>query len=216
MEKDVPDGQAELSFTKEQLGTRLTETKMLGLPWNKTNDTLKLVFPHEKLEPTKRGVLSCLAKVYDPLGLALPVTLIGKLIFQDINKEKLSWDMELPDPLRARWENWFQSLPESITIPRAVVLHQQPVKNIELHTFGDASSQGVSTAVYGVTQSIVAAKSRLAKHGLTIPRLELVAAHMATNLIANVQRALVQFVAVELHCWLDSTVALYWIKGKGE
>ena len=79
------------------------------------------------------------------------------------------------------------------------------------------------TAVYavveqadGVTQNIVAAKSRLAKRGLTIPRLELVAAHMATNLIVNVQRALVQFVAAELHCWLDSTVALYWIKGTGE
>ena len=81
MEKDVPDGQEGLSFAKQRLRTRSTETKMLGLPWNKTNDTLKVIFPHEKSEPTKRGVLSCLAKVYNPLGLASPVTLISKLIF---------------------------------------------------------------------------------------------------------------------------------------
>ena len=138
--ENVPDRQEELSFAKQQLGTRSTETKMLELPWNKTNDTLKVVFPHEKSEPTKRGVLSCLGKVYDPLGLASPVTLIGKLIFRDINGEKLSWDTEFPDPIQARWENWFQSLPESITMPRANMAHRQPIKNIELHAFGDASS----------------------------------------------------------------------------
>ena len=99
-------------------------------------------------------------------------------------------------------------------MPRAVVPHQQPIKNIKLHAFGDASSKGVSTAVYavveqagGVTQNIVAAKSHLAKHGLMIQRLKLVAAHMATNLIVNVQWALVR---------LDSTVPLYWIKVMGE
>ena len=39
---------------------------------------------------------------------------------------------------------------------------------------------------------------------------------MTTNLIVTVQRALVQFVAAEHHCWLDSTVTLYWIKGTAE
>ena len=42
----------------------------------------------------------------------------------------------------------------------------------------------------GITQALVAAKARLAKRDLTVPRLELVSAHMATNLVVNVKNAL--------------------------
>ena len=41
----------------------------------------------------------------------------------------------------------------------------------------------------GITQTLVAAKSRLAKRELTVPRLELVSAHMATNLVRSTQRS---------------------------
>ena len=63
---------------------------------------------------------------------------------------------------------------------------------------------------------LIAAKSRLAKRGLTIPRLELIAGHMAVNLITNVSSAIGKERITEQHCWLDSTVALYWIEGTGE
>ena len=62
----------------------------------------------------------------------------------------------------------------------------------------------------------MAAKSWLAKQGLTIPGLELVAGHMATNLVHNVKQALQGFPLTSVHCWLDSNVALHWIKGCGE
>ena len=68
----------------------------------------------------------------------------------------------------------------------------------------------------GTTQGLVAAKARLAKHGLTIPRLELVSAHMASNLVDNVRQTLDGFPVEETYGWLDSTVALHWIKGGGE
>jgi hypothetical protein len=50
---------------------------------------------------------------------------------------------------------------------------------------------------------------------MTIPRLELVSGHMAVNLVINV-KATLTIPLVHVHCWLDSTVALYWIKGKGD
>ena len=57
----------------------------------------------------------------------------------------------------------------------------------------------------------MATKSTSAKQGLTIPRLELVSAHMASNLVGNVQTALEGFPVIAMQGWLDSTVALHWI-----
>ena len=62
----------------------------------------------------------------------------------------------------------------------------------------------------------MAAKGRLAKEGLTIPHLELIAAHMATNLLINVRNALDNVPSPKVFGWLDSTVALHWIKGNGQ
>ena len=47
-------------------------------------------------------------------------------------------------------------------------------------------------------------------------RLELVAGRMAVNLVTNVEAAIGVEKVTEVHCWLDSTVALYWINGQGE
>jgi hypothetical protein len=81
----------------------------------------------------------------------------------------------------------------------------------------------VAAAVYAVIQQpsrvssgLVAAKSRLAKKVLTIPRLELVSGHMATNLVSNVKESLEGFPVNRVVGWLDSTVALHWIRGNGE
>ena len=38
---------------------------------------------------------------------------------------------------------------------------------------------------------------------------------MATNLITNVHEALVNDLVIHLHCWLNSTVVLYWLQGNG-
>ena len=67
----------------------------------------------------------------------------------------------------------------------------------------------------GVNQGLVVARARLSKRGLTIPRPELVSGHMAVNLLANVASALDGFPVMEKYCWLDSTVALHWIRSPG-
>ena len=98
----------------------------------------------------------------------------------------------------------------------------EPVQQTELHAFGNASTQGVGAAVYavvrqpsGTTQQLVVAKSRLAKRSLSVPWLELVAAHMATNLFANVYVSLPKELMPSTVAWLDSTVVLHWIGGYG-
>ena len=71
------------------------------------------------------------------------------------------------------------------------------INEVELPAFGDASGHGVAAAVYtivhqdsGITQGLVAAKARLVKQRMSIPRLELVAGHKAANSMENVRRAL--------------------------
>ena len=140
------------SYAKQQLGVRSDETKLLGLPWNKSNDTLAVGFPTKPTETTRREIL--------------------------------------------RFDE------------------------IELHSFGDASGSGVSAADYAVVKQhsgasvgLIIAKSRLAKKNLTIPRLELVSAHVAANLADNVRIALDGYPVKAVYGWLDSLVALYWIRG---
>ena len=45
------------SYAKEQLGVKPGETKMLGLPWDKTEDTIAVTFPEPPPEVTKREML---------------------------------------------------------------------------------------------------------------------------------------------------------------
>ena len=213
----------EETYAKQQLGAPAQgKAKLLGLSWDKGADKLSVTVPEQDATRTKRRILGKIAKIYDPIGLASPVTLSGKLIYRDACNDKLAWDTQLPGELSSKWLKWERGLPSQVTVPRSLAAYQEPIDGITLHAFGDASGVGVAAAVYavvkqpsGVTQGLVTAKARLAKQGLTIPRLELVSGHMASNLIQNVRSALGGLPVTSLHCWLDSTVALHWIRGGG-
>ena len=108
--------------------------------------------------------------------------LLGKVLYRNMCEAHHSWDTELPVEIAKQWKDWCLQLPPRFEVPRSLVPHQQPVKAITLHAFGDASKNGVSAPVYAVveqdqatTQILVCAKARLAKQNITIPLLELVA-----------------------------------------
>ena len=72
-----------------------------------------------------------------------------------------------------------------------------------------AAVYAVVTQASSVTQGMIAAKSRLAKKHLMIPRLELESGQMAVNLSTNVCVAVEGFIITEdIQYWLDNTVAL--------
>lgn len=48
-----------------------------------------------------------------------------------------------------------------------------------------------------------------------MPRLELVAGHMAANMANNVQQALTRWPVASINIWMDSTVVLYWLMNPG-
>ena len=87
----------EKTYAKKQLNIPRREgASLLGLPWDKENDTIAVSFPLEKAEPTKRGILSKVARIYDLLGLASPISLRGKLLYRDVCDAKRNWDDKLP------------------------------------------------------------------------------------------------------------------------
>jgi hypothetical protein len=169
LEENIPDQEVSLSHAKEQLGVKGGETTLLGLKWNKERDTIGVTFPENESTPTKRGILSKVAKIYDPLGLVSPITLGGKLLYREACNEKCPWDSTLSKHLVKKWQKWESQLPCLVEIPRALPRSQEPIHEISLHSFGDASGKGVAAAVYAVVsqstktyQGLVASKARLA------------------------------------------------------
>ena len=123
---------------------------MLGLPWNKEQDSLSTTVPPEKTTLSRRGILSMLAKIYDPLGLFSPEALSGKLIYRAVCDTKGAWDANLSRDLAKLWVKWESRLPERFTIPRSLVAHREETERIDLHSFGDAWPHGVAACVYPV------------------------------------------------------------------
>ena len=171
---EVSSEDDEPTFAKQSLGNAPSDgkTKLLGLPWDKVQDTLSVVLPMEPAELTKRGILANLAQVYEPIGLVSPVRLNGKCIYREACDHKIAWDAPLPTAIGTKWRNWEQKLPNTVSLPRCLTIHQEPIKEVKLHAFGDASGYGVSAMIYavvnqesGVTQGLVASKSRLSKQG---------------------------------------------------
>ena len=89
--------------------------------------------------------------------------------------------------------------------------------------FNDTSLTGFCAEAYTVvnqqnifSQNLITTKSRLARKNLSIPRLELVAAHMSANLAENIKICLSKLNIREIYPWSDSTTVLHWLKDNGE
>ena len=83
---------------------------MLGLKWDKQQDTLAVVIPKEETQPTKRGILGKLAKIYDPLGLIAPLKLTAKQIYGELCETKVQRDAKINGKLLRRWKKWEEQL----------------------------------------------------------------------------------------------------------
>ena len=98
------------SYAKETLGISKDlgkKTKVLGVPWDSDVDMLeidigKTVSPLATVV-TKRGILSTLATIFDPLGLVSPIAVMAKVLFQELCSEGLGWDEKLPESKMIRW-----------------------------------------------------------------------------------------------------------------
>ena len=159
--------------------------------------------------------MSELASVYDPIGLISPTHLIGKILYRKVCELKIPWEEVVPLPIEQKCDKWKLDIEIKVEIPRSIPLKQESVTMIDLHVFGDSSVLGCCAAAYAVvyqpssvSQGLIASTSRLSKRDMTMPGLELIAAHMTTNLAANIREALPSQNIRSVTCWTDNTVIL--------
>ena len=189
---------------------------VLGLKWDHVKDTLVssrgVDRPLDKAI-TQRTVLSFVSSVFDPVGLVAPFTIRVHLLLKDIWKNSgQSWDDELPEEIRDKFLEWHSGLPllGQLTILRCYFT--EPVVQIELHMFGD-SSQDVFSAfgflrAHKTQKSFIIGKARVAPmKALTIPKLELQAALLATRLKDDILTALTVCIN-HVYMWTDRTTVL--------
>ncbi|CAB3983014.1 PREDICTED: uncharacterized protein LOC107357656 [Paramuricea clavata] len=138
----------------------LPSQRSLGVMWNLQNDALTFSISLPEKPFTRRGVLSVINSIYDPLGFGTPVTLPGRLLLRQLTilgNEKgndslpLGWDDPLPTSLWKKWHEWTVGLYDlqDIMIPRCYLpQNSNEVRKAEIHAFSDASHYAIGIAVY--------------------------------------------------------------------
>ena len=198
--------------------------KVLGTQWIPQSDefTYRISLP-PITQITKRSILSTVASLYDPNGWVTPVIFRAKLLLQKLWLLKLEWDEPTPQEVHSEWQHISQDLPllSTLRLPRHIC-KRGPTSTYSLHGFADASEVGFGAVIYlheldatgQVDVHLVIAKSKVApiKNRLSIPKLELSAAALLSQLMTRVSTQLSAHILIEHHiCWSDSTIVLAWL-----
>ncbi|CAK9831432.1 hypothetical protein ANTRET_LOCUS8425 [Anthophora retusa] len=197
-----------------------TTMKTLGISWDARKDLmLYTVEPPSVTKVTKRTVLSSIAKIFDPLGLLGPVTIIAKIFMQRLWQLKVDWDESLPASLHTDWTTFVQQLLHLDNVGFKRNTTQRGTRRIELHGFCDASERAYGACIYirtigrfgRVETNLLCAKSRVAPlKTVTLARLELCGAALLASLYATVREAITCDID-HVFLWTDSTIVLNWI-----
>ncbi|XP_059620611.1 uncharacterized protein LOC132264419, partial [Phlebotomus argentipes] len=191
----------------------------LGMKYNPQKDIFHFNFISEELRgDTMREIFSKIARLYDPHGFLGPVIIRGKIFLQSLWDLKVKWDDKLPPEVLSTWDAFYDDLTQvsCITIPRWASSILSPTSE-ELHVFCDASTSAYGAALYYVTEDqhgrsshLIFAKSKVApKTTQTIPRLELMSAELAAQMMNKFREAL-QIKACFF--WTDSMVVYHQIQ----
>lgn len=84
--------------------------RSLGLNWDLMSDTFTFKISDEEKPFTRRGILSTVNSIYDPLGFVAPVTIQGKAILRELTQDNGDWDSPLPQEMEEMWIKWRSSL----------------------------------------------------------------------------------------------------------
>ena len=200
------------------LSPEMPKQKTLGLVWYPQEDVLGVKVSEVAYPVTRRGLLSLVMSIFDPLGFLSPFLLPLKLLLQRL--VKLGWDADMPKAEKQTLRKFSKRLLKlgEISISRCLGGFSS-LENVQLHVFADASSVGIGAVFYlrmsnanNCFVSFMMGKSRVAPtKPLTVPRLELCAAVIAVRLAKFVTREL-DVTPEKTVFWSDSTTVLSYLQ----
>lgn len=208
----------DIDFSQEPIPAE----RALGVYWDVGEDCFgyKIVLQDKPL--SRRGLLSTVCSIYDPLGFASPFIIRAKLVNQSLCRKGVGWDEPLPVSDLENWLEWKNELLElgKLKIKRCMKPNNYKDGAIyELHHFSDASEKAYGCVAYlrttdcdGVVHcALILSKAHLAPvKVLTIPRLELSAAVLAVRVEAMIRRE-VDIPIQKSVFWTDSTIVLQYV-----
>ncbi|XP_025760779.1 uncharacterized protein LOC106097018 [Oreochromis niloticus] len=207
-----------LDLSRDQLPTE----RALGVQWDIEHDVFTFSIVNKDKQLTRRGILSNVSSIYDPLGFLAPVILPAKQILQHLCKLRFGWVETIPAEMAQTWQKWVEDLVllNKFSIRRCVTPKGfGEIKSAQLHHFCDASETGYGAVSYlrlsnskqEVCVSFIIGKARVAPlKQVTIPRLELAAAVLAVRLDKMLSVEL-KLNLSESVFWSDSTTVLQYI-----
>ena len=199
--------------------------RTLGVLWNVESDKFEFRSIKKDKPTTRRGILSLVSSLYDPLGFVAPIIFVAKLLLQDLCRQKLGWDEAVGDVATHLWENWLEDLPHlsKLSVGRCLKPSNFGDTTLtQIHHFADASVSGYGAVSYlriidvsgAIHCSFLLGKSRLAPlKSISIPRLELSAAVVAVKLDGIIKAELGVSINQTVF-WTDSTSVLQYIANK--
>ena len=180
--KKIPDVEKSSSAFNLDKNSNL---RVLGVKWDFNQDKFQFESSVQKKPLTRRGILSVVSSIFDPLGFVAPVILTAKLLLQDFCRQRLDWDDRISEEDAMKWNQWINNLHAlvKLDIPRYLFPREcdfTSIKSIQIHHFSDASSCAYGVVTYlrcvltndDVFCRFVFGKSRLAPlKTISIPRL---------------------------------------------
>lgn len=205
----------------EQLGYSgdVNAIKVLGLWWNleessNNYDKLSIRPPEININAnTKRKVLSEVSKLFDPLGLILPIIIRSRIFIQNLWKTQLNWDDIIPNETLKVW----QSLAKDLNKVNLININRyagSKNNNNSLHIFTDSSNQAYGCVAYLVSEDshLIFAKGKVnpIKNKRSIPQLELLAICLGVKILSSLIKNLSCSLS-HIYLWSDSQVCLNWL-----
>ncbi|XP_034151514.1 uncharacterized protein LOC117595338 [Esox lucius] len=199
--------------------------RALGLHWCVETDVFMFRITAQPRAYTRRGILSVVGSVYDPLGFLAPFILPAKLIMQELCRKNLGWDENIPQTISQQWTGWLADLNKmtEFRVDRCMKPTSfGQIRNAQLHHFSDTSESGYGTVSYlrqenndkEVHVAFMIGKARVSPlKQVTIPRLELTAAVLAVKVDRMLRREL-QLQLNKSIFWTDSTTVLKYINNE--
>ena len=219
----IPEEEKSEAVKNLDFDENMPSQKALGMLWKMETDQFGFEIDLKNKPWTRRGMLSTLCSLYDPLGFASPVILPAKQMLQELCRLKKGWDEEVPDVIKKRWSEWIASLPDlhRLTTERCwKPTGFENLKSVQVHHFADASASGYGTASYlrlvntndEVECNLILSKSRVAPiKEVSIPKMELTAATVSVKVDSMLKREL-EVPVDESVFWTDSETVLKYIR----